>query len=359
MRRIPYEYPIYDYSYKNDMPIEQCYLLYFDLIPSSLSEQKMKYNEDVIKYIFDLGFVIEQDMTTTGKRTNSTSYMVKNFEKHMMIRIDKSYNEKMEFKGVSLDFLYDINLGNIKEQLDFEELYKFLFISKKSNIKLVKQEHSYLDTEDYDLVCPEINMDLNYGSEFKKIHETILTRLNNPLDKGIILLHGEPGTGKTMYLKYLTNQIKDKDILFIPPSMAEALSEPTIIPFLMDNKNSVLLIEDAEKVIGDRKSGNVSSTGVSNILNITDGILGDCLNIQIIATFNMSKERIDKALLRKGRLIVEHKFDALNVEDSNKLLKHLGKKHETKIPLTLADIYNIEEDDMRSTKDVKIGFKND
>ena len=69
----------------------------------------------------------------------------------------------------------------------------------------------------------------------------------------------------------------------------------------MKHKNSVLVIEDAERVISDRQ-GHGSSAGVSNILNLTDGILGDCLNIQIIATFNMARERIDSALLRKGRL---------------------------------------------------------
>lgn len=160
----------------------------------------------------------------------------------------------------------------------------------------------------------------------------------------------------TTYLKYLTKQIKEKNILFIPPSMAEILSEPTIIPFLMENRNSILLIEDAERVIADRENKG-SPAGVSNLLNLTDGILGDCLNIQVIATFNMKRERIDSALLRKGRLICEHKFDKLNIEETNKLLSYLNKNITSKEPLTLADIYNIDSDDVRITKDVKkIGF---
>jgi ATP-dependent 26S proteasome regulatory subunit len=199
---------------------------------------------------------------------------------------------------------------------------------------------------------------LNYGKFFNdKVHEVIINRLNKPNDKGIILLHGDPGTGKTSYLKYLTTLIHDKPILFIPPSMAEMLSEPTIIPFLMDQRNSILIIEDAEKVISDRQ-GNGSPAGVSNILNITDGILGDCLNIQIIATFNMSREKIDTALLRKGRLIVEHKFEKLSVSETNKLLKHLGKDVVSNEPLSLADIYNIDVELYRASNNKeKIGFK--
>jgi SpoVK/Ycf46/Vps4 family AAA+-type ATPase len=201
-----------------------------------------------------------------------------------------------------------------------------------------------------------MELDLNYGESFKEVHQTIIGRLNKKNDKGIILLHGQHGTGKTSYIKYLTSLIEDKDILFIPPSMAEMLSDPSMIPFLMDHKDSILIIEDAERVIGDRESGNVSSAGVSNVLNLTDGILGDCLSIQIIATFNMRKENIDKALLRKGRLIAEHKFDKLNVEDTNKLLKHLNKDTEVKEGMTLADIYNIDVEVHKTIKTSKLGF---
>jgi ATP-dependent 26S proteasome regulatory subunit len=125
--------------------------------------------------------------------------------------------------------------------------------------------------------------------------------------------------------------------------MAESLSDPSIIPFLMDHKNSILIVEDAERVISDREL-NGSSMGVSNILNLTDGILGDCLNIQIVATFNMKREKIDPALLRKGRLITEHKFEKLSIEEGNVLLKSLGKDHKIDVEMSLADIYNIDEE---------------
>jgi SpoVK/Ycf46/Vps4 family AAA+-type ATPase len=214
----------------------------------------------------------------------------------------------------------------------------------------------HLDTEEYELNIPDVDIGLNYGSDFMKVHETIVKRLNKPNDKGIILFHGDPGTGKTSYIKYLTRLIEEKEILFISPSMAESLSEPSIIPFLMEHKNSILIIEDAENVISDRR-GNVSSAGVSNILNITDGILGECLNIQIIATFNMNKEKIDNALLRKGRLIAEHKFDKLSVENTNKLLHFLNKTFISEENMSLADIYNVDVELLKSKdKTSKIGF---
>ena len=205
---------------------------------------------------------------------------------------------------------------------------------------------------------PPIDLALNYGKKFLKTHGVIINRLNKNYDKGFFAFWGEPGTGKSTYIKYLTSIIEEKKVLFIPPSMAEMLSEPTIIPFLMKHKNSILIIEDAEQVISERKGGK-SSAGVSNILNLTDGLLGDCLNIQIIATFNMDRERIDSALLRKGRLVAEHKFEKLTIEETNQLLIHLGKDIDINEPMCLADIYNIDSDYFRaSLPNKKIGFLN-
>jgi len=171
------------------------------------------------------------------------------------------------------------------------------------------------------------------------------------------LLHGEPGTGKTTYIKYLTKEITDKKIIFVPPMMAESLTDPAIIPFLMDHKNSILIIEDAEKVLGSRESSNGVSQSTSNLLNLTDGILGDCLNIQIIATFNTKRENIDEAFLRKGRLIAEYKFNKLSVETGNKLLKSLGKEVTIDEEMVLSDLYNIDVDIYKSINGKnKIGF---
>jgi len=77
--------------------------------------------------------------------------------------------------------------------------------------------------------------------------------------------------GKTHYLKYIASKIKDKRVLFIPPYLADFITSPEMTPFLIQNSNSVLFIEDAERVITDRSTGGAN--GVSNILNITDGII--------------------------------------------------------------------------------------
>jgi ATP-dependent 26S proteasome regulatory subunit len=123
-----------------------------------------------------------------------------------------------------------------------------------------------------------------------------------------VLLHGLPGAGKTTYLRYLIGRIK-KRVLFLSPSVAGNLMNPDFMEMLIGNPNTVLVIEDAENVIMDRKINQGSS--VSNLLNISDGLLADFLNVQLICTFNNSLTLIDNALMRKGRLIAKHEFGRL------------------------------------------------
>ena len=227
---------------------------------------------------------------------------------------------------------------------------------RENNIALVIQTNRGYDTTSFELPKQKLDIELGYGKGFKPIHEKIIHKLNEPKSKGLVLLHGTPGTGKTHYLKYLASKIKNKRVLFIPPFLADFITSPEMTPFLIQNAGSVLFIEDAEKVITDRNTGG--GNGVSNILNITDGILSDILNIQIVATFNMDKKKIDEALLRKGRLIAEHKFDALPTEDAQSLIDHLGFDYKTDKPMTLTEIYNLSEVEYKSEDKGKptIGF---
>jgi hypothetical protein len=353
MKRIfPEDLYLYESSYGSDQPTDQLFLFYFDSVVSKESGREL-YTSDLFQFLIENNFVLDLKVIRNRRHDMQKDFVYVNKEKCLMVKASGMTERDANLYVV--EFLYDIKRGELQKQLDFTEIKKFQKERKKGNISLVRSEMGHLDTQEYDLDIADMDLRLNYGEDFIKVHDVIIEKLNKPKGKGIILLHGDPGTGKTSYLKYLTKLIKEKDILFIPPSLAEALSEPSIIPFLMEHKDSILIIEDAERVIADRE-GSGSQAGVSNVLNITDGILGDCLNIQIVATFNMKRERIDQALLRKGRLIAEHKFEKLNLEQTNALLNSLGKDVVSDKAMNLADIYNIEVELIKSKTTSKIGF---
>ena len=204
---------------------------------------------------------------------------------------------------------------------------------------------------DFEISKEYSDMDINeyYNDDIYAKYLEMVETLNE--DKvGLYLLHGEPGTGKTSFIRNLIRKI-DKRLIFIPPSLAARISDPDMIPFFMRYPNSILIIEDAENIITDRNNGGGQE--VSNLLNLTDGIMGDCLKFQVICTFNTSRNNIDKALTRKGRLINEIKFDSLCAEKSDKLLTKLGKTP-LGIESKLTNIFN-GVDNKPEVK--KVGFK--
>ena len=235
------------------------------------------------------------------------------------------------------------------------EKFKIDSTSNKKVGLIIKDEYGLI-LQKFDISRKDkLNLSKNYNDDFKKISRKIVKKLNEKSGKGIILLHGDPGTGKTTYIRHLTRLIK-KEIIFLPNNMVDILATPEFVPFMMKYPDSILIIEDAEKVIRNRNGGG-NETAVSNLLNLSDGILGDCLKTQIVATFNTERQLIDNALLRKGRLIAEYKFDKLCVDKTNKLFKSLNIDYKTETPMILSDIYNHEDNlGIENKQLTKIGF---
>jgi hypothetical protein len=269
---------------------------------------------------------------------STTLINISNVIRKWTSKVKKSYKDS---QGLDVQ-LYSNDDSKVYTQL----VEKIIALGKRrkhesNNIALVIQTPRGYDTTTFELPDQKLDIELGYGKGFKPIHDKIINTLNQKDGKGLVLLHGTPGTGKTHYLKYIASKIKDKRVLFIPPYLADFITSPEMTPFLIQNSNSILFIEDAERVITDRNNGGAN--GVSNIL--------------IVATFNMDKAKIDSALLRKGRLIAEHKFDALPIDDANNLIKHLGKNYVADKPMTLTEIYNLEETEYKSEdKYSPIGF---
>jgi ATP-dependent 26S proteasome regulatory subunit len=192
-----------------------------------------------------------------------------------------------------------------------------------------------------------------YNDDFAEVDAIIAESLTKN-EAGIILLHGDPGTGKTTYIKHLISKFLDKEFIFIQNDFVKDLLKPAFISFLLRNKNVILIIEDAEKVVVTRENASDDSV-VSTILQLTDGLFSDFLNIRIICTFNTTIDRLDKALLRKGRMIAKYKFSALTPEKATALARKLGHENVTG-NLTLADIFGLDKPGFNEPAQKAIGF---
>lgn len=242
----------------------------------------------------------------------------------------------------------------------FRDTYK---PKKKEKVfyTIAQNSHGFeLEEMNIPTVYDENHVLMHYNDDFLPVHETVKATIE--LDKkGLILLHGLPGAGKTSYIEQIISKGGTRKIVYIPPHLASSIASPAFISFVREKlKSCVLVIEDAEEILKERE-GSVDSTAVSNLLNISDGILGKALNILIIATFNMEKQFIDKALLRKGRLVCEYHFGELTVEKATALAKKLhGEEAELVLEKgekrTLGNVFNMDVVQLRTKEVPKVAF---
>lgn len=230
----------------------------------------------------------------------------------------------------------------------------------------LKTQSISLDYKDH-----STDLELHYGEGFTDFDEKLIARLIEK-NKGIVMLHGQPGTGKTHYIRRLLQRLSrsKKRVILIPKYVLSSLESPDFNQFMLSNfvdQKVIFIIEDSESVITKRTDdGGGRSHLVSTILNITDGILNDIFNIQVILTFNTDLSSIDDALLRKGRLMAKYKFESLSRQQAEKLAKVLKVVLPSdKNIFTLADIYALQEEEdndilidqnIKSVKKEVIGF---
>lgn len=266
------------------------------------------------------------------------------------------YNKMvMEIGASYVQFYFDAPLSKTADQLIRETASQRLPQKKEDHeINIITLDATGLELKRLEIRPEQLDLQLFYNDDFLPVHKLIIEKLSMEKGKGIVLLHGLPGTGKTTYLRHLICCLK-KRILFVSPAVAGNLMNPEFIDLLVDNPDSVLVIEDAENILLDRKQQRNAS--VSNLLNLSDGLLSDCLNVQVICTFNSSLNMVDTAFLRKGRLIAQYEFGKLTPGKAAVLSKHLGFSGDIKKPMTIAEIAGQEEPVFDHSVIEPIGFK--
>lgn len=237
--------------------------------------------------------------------------------------------------GVQMFYDHESNTETVERfKKELKELQKK---DTKFEIGFLKRELKSINVKFQKFTPYEEDLTKFLGAEVETLREEMVASISNKSDSGLYLLHGQPGTGKTSYIKTVLSKVKNKAI-YITPGFVEHLSSPDLIGVLMDYPGSVLVIEDAETALMKRQADNTNA--VSNLLNLTDGFPADFLKLNIICTFNTKLDDIDPALLREGRLKGIHEFNKLSIPQAKELADHIGKELEITRPMTLAEVCN-------------------
>jgi hypothetical protein len=337
---------LFDYRF---LDANTLYLYYFNQLPSvnfiSHVDGEKLFNALKEKYGSEIKQIHQRHWYKKAHKKYEFDRTVLVFEGDRLVDIGNDYCEMMH-DGSNPEW--------ITAMTELAGQYKERQRRQPFEINLIVHSSEGLELKAMEIKRTKLDIDLFYEDDFKETDAIIRQRLNKKNDKGIVLLHGLPGTGKTTYLRYLIGKIK-KRVLFLSPGIADNLMNPDFIEMLINNPNTVVVIEDAENILMDRKYN--SSSSVSNLLNISDGLLADFLNVQLICTFNNSLTLIDSALMRKGRLIAKYEFGKLSVAKAQRLSGHLGLDTIIKQPMTIAEIANPHEKEQPVNRVEVNGFR--
>lgn len=214
--------------------------------------------------------------------------------------------------------------------------------------QIVKQSDGDIETEAVKIdtkgaLVPE-ELALHYGDDFPEWHAAFVQTLTEK-PRGLSIMDGPPGTGKTSYLRQVMVELKDSHrFYFIASANLRLLRDAEFVNFwaserrVHEGTSMVVILEDSENALMPRSWDNRQE--VSLLLSLTDGILGEFLKLQVICTINCDVTEIDPALMRPGRLVARRHFGRMS-KDRAKLL---ASKLNTKLPeaedYSLAEVFS-------------------
>ncbi len=177
---------------------------------------------------------------------------------------------------------------------------------------------------------------------------------------GLILWHGEPGTGKSHALRALARQwqpwcdahvITDADVFLGGNSsyLMDALVRDR------DERWRLIALEDAgELLTADARA--LAGQGLSQLLNLTDGLLGAGMRASVLVTTNEPLGRLHPAVVRPGRAWAEVEFRALSGEEANAWLVERECDVRVERATTIAELYEIEAGRAPTARSLTVGF---
>ena len=192
----------------------------------------------------------------------------------------------------------------------------------------------------------------------------------------LLLWHGEPGSGKTWAIRALAwawrswcrfEYVIDPDqLLERGDYLVEVLlrrthhessedsmefrdpSQPEKWRLLILEDSGELMSIDAKKTLGQ---------GLSRLLNISDGILGQGTKTMILITTNEELGKLNRAITRPGRCFSEIGFERLSAEEANRWLRDGGSASRVDGARTLSELYAIANGVSHDQPSRKIGFR--
>jgi Domain of unknown function (DUF5925)/ATPase family associated with various cellular activities (AAA) len=164
----------------------------------------------------------------------------------------------------------------------------------------------------------------------------------------LVLLHGPPGTGKTTALRAMAREwskwcqfdcVLDPEQLFSNPAY---LMEVAVGEDDDDRHWRLLVVEDCDELIsGDAKAA--TGQGLSRLLNLTDGLLGQGRDVLVAITTNEPLAALHPAVVRPGRCLAQVEVGRMSPAEATAWLGADAAAHDLGHGATLAELYALRD----------------
>jgi hypothetical protein len=162
----------------------------------------------------------------------------------------------------------------------------------------------------------------NYPHAVAEPLDTLMHEEFRPSSGGqLVLWHGEPGTGKTSALRALSWQWREwcRFHYVTDPETFFGSSPKYMLDVLLDEEDDemwrLLILEDTgELIASDAKLQ--TGQGLSRLLNVVDGLIGQGLRVVLLVTTNEPLKRLHPAVARPGRCAASIEFAAFTADEA-------------------------------------------
>lgn len=170
-----------------------------------------------------------------------------------------------------------------------------------------------------------------------------------------LVLYGPPGTGKTSFLKHMITTRRLNCLVSYDEKVLR--DDSFFIDFLTNPDYRLMVVEDADLLLTSREEGH--NEIMSKFLNVGDGLI-KVPDKKLIFTTNLTQlNRVDQALLRKGRCFAAVEFRRLRPEEAKAAAGTAGVPQAdwySQSDWSLAEIFNGEPSSVETAPKFKIGF---
>jgi len=303
--------------------------------------------------------VIQEDIIPIEDETIVNKRCLFQIEKDTWVSyMHYDYNSEESFIGEVI-FYYNSNLNSkIQNHLDAINNFQLKddFEKETNTNNLFTLNFGQTGLESNSISKSKLD-DKNFISHYndsvlKKINKSIKKIKKSP--KGITVIYGDRGSGKTSLINYYCNKVKTKNFYFLPLSLMEtSVINLDLRNFLKTNKDSVLIIDDADILLSDPNFIKLSLF-THNLIQLVDGLDSDDFGLNVILIFNVSKEtEINQDIIDCNNLADIIKVNWLTKENSQELAKSLNKKIKIKKSTRLIDIL---KDKLSDEGNQELGF---